>query len=85
MFGWFSEPAALRFLLEAAQPLGVARDARGQHLDRDLAPEPRVARAVDLAHGARAERALDLVRPELDAGGQRHRVSWLRLTEYIGT
>ena len=35
---------------EAAKPPGVVRHLLGQHLDRDLAAEARVARAVDLAH-----------------------------------
>ena len=44
----------------------------GQDLDRDLAAQPRVARPVDLAHPARAERGEDLVRPEPCSGGERH-------------
>ena len=55
MFGWLSEASSLRLALEAGEALGVARERRGQRLDRDVAPEPRVARAVDLAHAARAE------------------------------
>jgi uncharacterized iron-regulated membrane protein len=39
-----------RYLLEAAQVVRVDREGGGQHLDRDLAPEARVARAIDLAH-----------------------------------
>ena len=34
----------------------------GQNLDGDVAAEPRVARAIDLAHPAGAERRDDLVR-----------------------
>jgi hypothetical protein len=34
--------------------------------------EPRVERAVDLAHATGAEPRDDLVRPETVAGGQRH-------------
>ncbi len=45
------------FALEPRQPLGIVRQLRGQDLDRDLAPEPRVAGAVHLAHPAPAERA----------------------------
>ena len=54
-----------RLLLEAAQPIGIGRERGGQDLDRDLASEPRVARAVDLAHAAGAERREDLVRTQL--------------------
>ena len=35
---------------------GSAAKLAGQHLDRDFAPERRVARAIHLAHAARAER-----------------------------
>ena len=64
MFGWLSGARGPRLLLEAAQALGIGREDGGQHLDRDVAPEPRVARAVDLAHPARAERDEDLVGAE---------------------
>ena len=39
----------------------------GQDLDRDVAPQLAVARAIDLAHAARAERRDDRVRAELTA------------------
>ncbi len=51
-------------LLEAPQPVGIGGERRRQHLDRDVAPEPRVAGAVDLAHAASAERADDFIRTE---------------------
>ena len=41
-------------LLEALAAIGIRRDGGGQDLDRDLAPELRVPRPVDLAHPARA-------------------------------
>ena len=63
-----------RLLLEALQAVRVLRERRRQHLDRDLAPEPRVLRPVDLSHPAGAERREDLVGAELCAGGERHRV-----------
>ena len=59
-------PRAL--LLEPAQPVGVAGDADGQHLDRDLTAQARVPRAVDLAHPARSQGGEDLVRTEAVAG-----------------
>ena len=64
MFGWLSARRA-RFLLEALQALGIGRERRGQDLDGDVATEPRVAGAIDLAHPAGADLAEDLVRPEL--------------------
>jgi hypothetical protein len=59
-------------LLEAAQPLGVRGQRCGQDLDRDVARQPRVPRAVDLAHPARAQRGRDLVGPELGSSGEGH-------------
>ena len=44
-----------RFALEARQPIGVGDEGRRQDLDRDVAPQLRVARAIHLAHAARAE------------------------------
>ena len=43
------------FLLEAPQAVGVFRVGGRENLDRDLAPEPFIARGVDLAHSALAE------------------------------
>src|SRR5216110_1747018 len=45
---------------------------RRQDLDRDGAIEPRIARAIDLAHAAGSERRDDLVRPEAYAGRNVH-------------
>ena len=50
-----------RLLEEPLAPIGIGRDGRGQHLDRDGAAEPRVARAVHLAHAAGADAIEDLV------------------------
>ena len=57
------------FLLEAVQRSGSAEKDDGQHLDRDVASEPRVARAIHLAHAAGAERGEDFIGPEAHAGG----------------
>ena len=68
MFGWLSAGDGARLALEAGQAVGIgARRLGGQHLERDVAAEPRVARAVDLAHAARAERGDDLVGAEPSA------------------
>ena len=72
MFGWFSADADRASCSKRAQAIGVLRERRRQHLDRHLAPEPRVLRPVDLAHPARAERREDLVGAELRSGGERH-------------
>ena len=47
------------FALEAGQPIGVRGEQRRQDLDRDVASELRVARAVDLAHPAGAHQLHD--------------------------
>ena len=57
-----------RFALEAREPIRVARDRARQDLDRDVAPELRVARAVHLAHAARAEQRLQVIPAEGAAG-----------------
>ncbi len=61
-----------RFLLEAAKAIRVLREGCRQHLDRDLAPEPRIPRPIDLAHTPRADRAEDLVGAELGSARERH-------------
>ena len=43
------------------QSFGIARNLVGQHLERDLAPERSIARAIDLAHASRAKEGEDLV------------------------
>src|SRR6185436_11304683 len=73
-----------RLALEAREAIGGGVGLRGKDLDRDLAPEPRVVGAIDLAHAAPADRAEDLVRAEAgaDAYGidRAHppSISWLR-------
>ena len=47
----------LRFALEAGQPIGIAGEEVGQDLERDVAPEPRVAGAKHLSHSAFAQLA----------------------------
>ena len=59
----------LGLVLEAAQPLGVLGEVGVDDLERHIAREPLVARAVDLAHAALAEERDDLVRP--DPGARR--------------
>ena len=55
-----------------ARSAPAARDraakSRRQDLDRDVAIEPRVARAIDLAHSAGAEQRDDVVEAEAGAG-----------------
>ena len=51
-----------RFAFEARQPIAITGEGRGQDLDRDVAPEFRIARAIDLAHPSRPNRGEDVVR-----------------------
>ena len=50
-----------RFLLEAVHTSGVAREGLGDQLDRNLAAETAVARAIDLPHAAGTEPSDDFV------------------------
>ena len=62
--GWLSAASERASRSKRASALAVAGELLGQHLDRHLAPEPRVARAIDLTHPSRAEERQDLVGPE---------------------
>src|SRR5262245_15103282 len=53
-----------RFALEARQTIGMGRERGRQDLDGDVAPESRIARAVDLAHAAGADWLEDLIGTE---------------------
>jgi hypothetical protein len=65
----------LRLALEARPRVGILRKMRGKDLDRDETVEPRVARAIHLAHAPGSERGDDLVRTEARARGQAHSIS----------
>ncbi len=58
----------LGLALEPRERVGVRGQLRREDFDGDLPVELRVARAVDLAHPARAERREDLVGAELRSG-----------------
>ena len=62
----------LRLDLEAPQAVGVRGHGRGEHLERDLAPEAVIAGAVDLPHAARAEETRDFVGADAGPRGQLH-------------
>ncbi len=51
-----------RLALEAGAPVGVVCHVGRQHLQRHVAPQPRIARPVDLAHAAGPERGEHFVR-----------------------
>ena len=52
----------LRLALEARAAIRIVGERRRQDLDGDVAVEPRIAGAIDLAHAARADGAEHLVR-----------------------
>ena len=60
------------FLLESMETIDVSGKRGGQHLDGDVAPEPRIVGAVDLSHSAAAQRRKDFVRAEPSAGCEGH-------------
>ena len=59
MFGWLSEEASFASRSKRASAPGVGREPRRQELERDVAVELEVVRAVHDAHPARAELVLD--------------------------
>ncbi len=73
MCGWFRLRDRPRFALEAVRAVAVGGDVRRQDLDRDRAIEAGVARAVDLAHAARADGRRRFVGTEAGSGGEGHR------------
>ena len=62
----------LGLALEPAETIGVAREFAGQHFQRDVALQLRVARTVDLAHAAGAEQLDDFVRCDPRTGFKWH-------------
>jgi hypothetical protein len=64
-----------RFSLKPRTALRVGADVGREELDGNAAVEARVAGLVYLAHAARADGGLDLVRAEAGAGQERH-ISW---------
>src|SRR5260370_39371159 len=65
----------LCFALESLLSLRVLSELAREYLDCDLAVEPRVARAKDFAHAARANVGADLVWTEAAASREFHRAT----------
>ena len=78
----------VRFAREPRQPVGITRERRRQHLQGDVAIQFGVARAVHLAHRARAERSHDFVgtdaKTRAEDGVRRRVVRRRRLGKWIG-
>ena len=60
-----------RLLLETAQAIGIICKRSGQDFDGDFAVEPRVARASDFTHPARAQTRQDAVVIEARSSSER--------------
>jgi hypothetical protein len=74
MFGWFSEASTRASRSNRASAVRVVGKGAGQHLERDLAAETAIDRAVDLAHAAAADQGDDIIGREGVAGRQRVRL-----------
>jgi hypothetical protein len=62
----------LRFAIESSEAIGILRERVGHDLDRDVAIQLRVSRAIDLADSACAERSLHFIGSEARTGDQCH-------------
>ncbi len=65
----------LRLSAETGKAVRIVGDCGQQHLDRNVAIQFRVARAIHLAHSARAEGGQDFVAAEARAGMKGHGIS----------
>src|SRR5450759_2759487 len=62
----------LRFTAQARESIGIGGERVRQNLQRDVAIELGIPRAVDLAHAARANERQDFVYAETGAGCEGH-------------
>ena len=62
----------LRLALEPRKAVAVARESVRQHLNRDVASEPGIPRAVDFTHAALSNGAEDFVGAETSSGEDWH-------------
>ena len=68
MLGWLSDASVRASRSKRARRSGSSCEAR-QDFERDVAPQLRVARAIDLAHSAGADSAGDFIGAEPRARG----------------
>ena len=61
-----------RFALESRKPVGTGGNIFWQDVDGDVAIQPRVTRAVDLAHTTHTDGSGNSMGTETSTGGQRH-------------
>src|SRR5262249_49005641 len=70
---WMSQGGEDRGLqLETCQTIRIAGKRSGKYLDCDIASEPRVAGAIDLAHTAGSDKGANLVHSQASSGRQLH-------------
>jgi peroxiredoxin len=62
----------LRLALQSRQSIGVVEERRGKRLDGDVAIQSRIARAIDFAHAAGAQRSGDLIGAESSSNRESH-------------
>ena len=62
----------LRLALEAGEAVWIGSEEFGQDLQRDVAIQTRVPRAIHLAHPARADQGGDFVGAETSSRGEHH-------------
>ena len=72
--GMIQRRQELRLALEAREAVRIGGEELGQDFQRDVAIEPRVARAIHLAHAARADGDDDLVSAEPCSGTHCHTI-----------
>ena len=73
----------LGLALEASQPIAIVGQGGRQHLDRHVAAEPLVVRAVHFTHAADAKQSVHAVGADVPDGGQRGDRSWLSGTSRV--
>jgi hypothetical protein len=61
-----------RFAPEPREAFGVGGHICRQDLERDIAPQPRIVRAIHVSHAARADGGQDFVRTQARSDCQRH-------------
>ena len=72
-----------RLSIEPRQSIRIERRRGGEDLDRHIAAEPRIARAIDLAHSPGSDGADDLVRSQAGARTQSHRLACQRHSQSL--
>ena len=74
----------LRLALETGEAIGIEREGVRHDLQRDLAIQLRVARAIHLAHAAGAEGGEDFIRADSGAGTEGQTLSIIRVRRQRG-